>query len=656
MLGLFVFISHKYTIEDIFMAVYQISRIQIRRGQANAGTGLPQLASGEMAWAIDTQQLYIGSGAVSEGAPAVSNIKVITEKDLGLEGSLLGLVQYVYGASNAAVVTGPNASSPVGRAISIRLDDQATTADFGTTGNGTTDDTAALQRAIDQLFLNPSNPANLPTATSSRVVLAMPAGKFYTSGTIYIPSYASLIGAGIDKTIIDYHPSQVTIVGSTTISSPILATSGATASMLHRLVTGNGIPADTYVSNVVAGVSITLSNSATSTLTGQTYTITHAGPAIQFVNTHSTPGNPDPSVATGSSEQPHNIQLDGLTINTTTGLNTALQLNSVRDSLFENLKLTGGWTGAFSSNSVGVGMSAVSSLITCENNIFKNVVVKDFNYAVYAQLDIFNNTFTDCYVEHCLQGFTLGLGFTSTLANKYGPRQTEIANTKFYNIKQQAVYVDVGSSNIVRDCKYVNVGNNGNNNTASQYPHVYFNSYGNATYNDQSDRHGDLSNPNVSANATYALTPYVPEVSGHCVYSYNSTKPIDIIQSATYVQILKLPVPWLPTPTDRTTGPTGQITYNINYLYTSLSNTFTRSGTITITADVTNTQIQLNDEYNFAGVDAGDVNATYLDFTAQFLDVNGSLTGGAPWTIVLSYVNNLSGDTGVLSYTYTSIC
>ena len=61
------------------MAVYQISRIQIRRGQANAGTGLPQLASGEMAWAIDTQQLYIGSGAVSEGAPAVSNIKVITE-------------------------------------------------------------------------------------------------------------------------------------------------------------------------------------------------------------------------------------------------------------------------------------------------------------------------------------------------------------------------------------------------------------------------------------------------------------------------------------------------------------------------------------------------------------------------------------------------
>jgi hypothetical protein len=185
---------------------------------------------------------------------------------------------------------------------------------------------------------------------------------------------------------------------------------------------------------------------------------------------------------------------------------------------------------------------------------------------------------------------------------------------------------------------------------------VYFNTYGNSTHNDQSDRHTNLSNPNVSANATFALIPYVPEVSGHSVYSYSSTSPINIIQSATYVQILKLPVPWLPTPTDRTSGPTGQITYTVDYLYSSLSNAFTRSGTLTITADVTNTQIQLNDEYNFAGVDAGDVNATYLDFKAQFLDVNGAITSGSPWTIILSYVNNLAGDTGVLSYTYTSIC
>jgi len=58
------------------VAVVQISRIQIRRGQKNTGTGLPQLASGELGWAIDSQELYIGNGAVSEGAPAVGNTNI----------------------------------------------------------------------------------------------------------------------------------------------------------------------------------------------------------------------------------------------------------------------------------------------------------------------------------------------------------------------------------------------------------------------------------------------------------------------------------------------------------------------------------------------------------------------------------------------------
>ena len=74
------------------MAVVQISRIQIRRGQKNQGSGLPQLASGELAWAVDTQELFVGNGAVAEGAPYVGNTKVLTEHD-----NLLDLIdQYVY--------------------------------------------------------------------------------------------------------------------------------------------------------------------------------------------------------------------------------------------------------------------------------------------------------------------------------------------------------------------------------------------------------------------------------------------------------------------------------------------------------------------------------------------------------------------------------
>ena len=49
------------------MAVVQISRIQVRRGKKGVDN-LPQLASGELGWAIDSQEFYVGNGSVSEGA------------------------------------------------------------------------------------------------------------------------------------------------------------------------------------------------------------------------------------------------------------------------------------------------------------------------------------------------------------------------------------------------------------------------------------------------------------------------------------------------------------------------------------------------------------------------------------------------------------
>ena len=53
------------------MAVVQISKIQVRRGQKNLTGSVPQLSSAEFAWAVDTQELFIGNGSVAEGAPAV---------------------------------------------------------------------------------------------------------------------------------------------------------------------------------------------------------------------------------------------------------------------------------------------------------------------------------------------------------------------------------------------------------------------------------------------------------------------------------------------------------------------------------------------------------------------------------------------------------
>ena len=62
------------------MAVIEIARIQVRRGQESV-TGIPQLASGEFGWAEDTEHLYIGKRIV-DGAQDDKNTRVLTENDI----------------------------------------------------------------------------------------------------------------------------------------------------------------------------------------------------------------------------------------------------------------------------------------------------------------------------------------------------------------------------------------------------------------------------------------------------------------------------------------------------------------------------------------------------------------------------------------------
>lgn len=176
------------------MSVVQISRIQQRRGKKNTEFGFPQLASGELGWAIDTQELYIGNGAVSEGAPYVGNSKIITEHDDILE--FLSLYQYK--KTNPTIETGIDCSDPVDRSLQDRLDDIVSVRAFGAVGDGITDDTVSLQRAIDQLFLNDATKNN----PSSRVVLYMEPGEYIISNELRVPPFAHIVGAGIDSTII----------------------------------------------------------------------------------------------------------------------------------------------------------------------------------------------------------------------------------------------------------------------------------------------------------------------------------------------------------------------------------------------------------------------------------------------------------------------
>tara|TARA_B110000285_G_scaffold142351_1_gene159130 strand:- start:272 stop:1867 length:1596 start_codon:yes stop_codon:yes gene_type:complete len=173
------------------MAVVSISRIQVRRGRK---TELPQLASGEFGWSVDSQELYLGNGAVAEGAPYVGNTKLLSEHD-----NLFAFADtYSYKSTEGYVQSGPSVNSPILRTLQDRLDDIVSIKAFGGTGDGS-DHTAILQRALDQLYLNAANKSTV----ASRVILQLEPGTYAISSTLKVPPYATIRGAGIDKTIIN---------------------------------------------------------------------------------------------------------------------------------------------------------------------------------------------------------------------------------------------------------------------------------------------------------------------------------------------------------------------------------------------------------------------------------------------------------------------
>lgn len=171
------------------MAIVQISRITNRKGlQEN----LPQLAGAELGWSIDERRLFIGNGTLQEGAPVIGNTEILTEfSDI----TVLSSYTYEDIAVGYAAQTGPTPSSPVVRTVQAKLDDFADVRDFGAVGDGLTDDTAAINRALYQLYCRETN-------TQIRRSLYFPAGTYKITESLVIPTYAKLVGEGADCTII----------------------------------------------------------------------------------------------------------------------------------------------------------------------------------------------------------------------------------------------------------------------------------------------------------------------------------------------------------------------------------------------------------------------------------------------------------------------
>ncbi len=508
------------------MAVVQISRIQIRRGKEYQD-GVPQLAGGEMAWAVDSQRLYIGNGAVSEGAPAVGNTRILTETD-----NLLDIAShYIYKVNDANIQTSDDVNYPVIRSLQERLDERVSAAAYGIVP-GTEDQTENIQRAIDNLFANEST----KSSAESRITLEFPAGIYFISSTIFLPSHVKIVGAGKQKTIF-----QFTTVGTT---------------------------------------------------------------CFKFVNDTSTTTSRQTSLGISYNLQPKFCVLRGFTLNTGDSTNQALELYAVRDSLFEDLELTGGYgDSAISGNSIGIGLYAFSSIVTCQRNYFKNIIIDGFSNATYSKTDIVNNTWNDCTIINSRYGFNFGTGtsFVSGTAELFGPRRNIIQNSYFNNIDRQGVLVTNGYGNRVIGSTFVNVGNDGGGNFNNQYAHISFVSSGNSASNNSFDRSYSSKLDDDPLSPTYNTViqdglaqtnlgeTYLPEIDGSSVLVDGEARKITLTTNFTSQVAFRLPV----------NGATG---FEISYVLTSSSPVQTRYGTITIGVDYTGNTAQLTDNYDFSGV------------------------------------------------------
>lgn len=175
------------------MAVVQISKIQVRRGQKSQ-SGIPQLSSAEFAWSIDTQELFIGNGSVAEGAPYVGNTKILTEHDNIFELSS----SYIFGGTDVSIV------NSVDRPLQEKLDEYVSILDYGAVPDGSTDCVTAFENAFEDLFSNVND--------RFKKKLMIPNGIYLFNSDLKIPSTAIIEGENIQQSIFSIGSNNIVFI------------------------------------------------------------------------------------------------------------------------------------------------------------------------------------------------------------------------------------------------------------------------------------------------------------------------------------------------------------------------------------------------------------------------------------------------------------
>ena len=413
------------------MAVVQISRIQLRRGKKLSGEGLPQLASGELAWAIDAQELWIGNGAVGEGAPSVGNTRLLTEVD-----NLLDFGTYIYKDGDSIVQTGLDSNYPVVRTLQSRLDDMVSAAGFGIVSD-TIDQTTLIQHAIDNLFLE-----NATTGVKSRVTLVFGPGQYSFSSTIYLPSYVTILGAGIQKTVFNY--------------------------------TGTG--------KAFEFINDTSTISARKTAVGIEYNLQPKFCSLsEFTLNTTTISATALSMYSVRDSEFKNIELSG-NLDLVDGTSKAVELK------------------AFSSivtcqrNSfVNVTAKGYIDDVYAEQDIFNNL---------FSDCKFINSMYGIQFGNFIMNPVKA----SRPVGYEYGPRKNIIENCYFDTINREGILITNGFGNRSRGNTFKNVGNNAGGNATNAYNQIKFISEGNSSSQENFDRSDPFDTTEDISHGNYFLT------------------------------------------------------------------------------------------------------------------------------------------------------
>jgi len=407
------------------VAILQISRITARKGLVE---DLPQpLAGAELGWATDERRLFIGNGPLEDGAPVVGNTEILTEFSDIL--SFAGQYTYKGEAAGYTAQTGVTSGSPVSQSIQSRLDSYAVVTDFGAVGDGQTDDTAAINRALFQLYCVQAN-------TQIRRSLFFPAGNYIITNSILIPPYACLYGEGSNSSILDFQ-----------VQNWAANTAYAQGVLVYY------VPGSAYYRSVVSvpATGITISNPAYWTAVSLPSYVVQTADSLQQIGVN---------IATNGAIAPTNIEITSMGIRTNQ-LNDAMLIDKAQQCSFSHMTITGPLLAGDLTTSVD-DTRAVDWLSTpslpCTQINFDNCKFSGFTYGINTDQQIRGATVSNGAFDTLYQGAVLG-GVTPSNGGATG---VKFISNSFDNIYEQGLVFNNVSLNSSGYNIFYDVGNHFN--------------------------------------------------------------------------------------------------------------------------------------------------------------------------------------------------